>query len=194
MAEHYFMNKNVFLITLAMICFPFTAQLQKQDLDPNEHIYQLPFEKGKKVLLMQGYKGRFSHKDKYALDFRLRKGKIAYAARGGTVTKLVQNNTEGGPKKKYLSKGNHVIIDHGDGTYGAYWHLMKNGALVKKGDSVKTGDPVGKSGSTGYSSMAHLHFMVFKYDKHGHRITIPTKFHTSKGIRQLKSYRIYRHP
>jgi len=47
------MNKNPLLITLAMICFPFTAQLQKQELDPNEHIYQLPFEKGKKVLLMQ---------------------------------------------------------------------------------------------------------------------------------------------
>ncbi len=188
------MNRTALLLFLTIMCWPFASRLQNLTPDPDEHIYQLPFEKGKTVLLLQGYNGRFSHKNKYALDFRLRKGKIAYAARGGTVTKVVQHFSKGGPHKKYLSKGNHIIIDHGDGTYGAYWHLMKDGALVKKGDVVKTGEPIGKSGSTGYSSMAHLHFMVFRYDKNGNRKTFPTKFHTSKGIRELRSYRLYKHP
>jgi murein DD-endopeptidase MepM/ murein hydrolase activator NlpD len=87
-----------------------------------------------------------------------------------------------------------VIINHGDGTYSAYWHIMLDGSLVKKGATVKTGEAIAKSGSTGYSSMSHLHFMVFKYSPKGYRETIPTKFYTSKGIIELKSYRSYRHP
>tara|TARA_B100000963_G_C22601827_1_gene660602 strand:- start:393 stop:965 length:573 start_codon:yes stop_codon:yes gene_type:complete len=188
------MKKNSILLALSLMMMPFTSFNQNHKTDPSEHIYQLPFEKGKKVWLLQGYNGTFSHKNKYALDFRLRKGKKIYAARGGVVSKVVQHHNEGGPHKKYLSKGNHVIINHGDGTYGAYWHLMLDGSLVTKGDTVKTGEMIAKSGSTGYSSMSHLHFMVFKYNSKGHRETFPTKFYTSKGVMELKSYRAYRHP
>ena len=188
------MKKNSILLALSLMMIPFTSFNQDHKTDPSEHIYQLPFEKGKKVWLLQGYNGTFSHKNKYALDFRLRKGKKIYAARGGVVYKVVQHHNEGGPHKKYLSKGNHVIINHGDGTYGAYWHLMLDGSLVKKGDVVKTGEAIAKAGSTGYSSMSHLHFMVFKYNSKGYRETFPTKFYTSKGVTQLKSYRAYRHP
>ena len=183
-----------FLLSIGLLAMPFMAFNQNKEMNSEEHIYHLPFENGKTILLMQGYNGTFSHKNKFALDFRLRKGRKIYAARGGVVSKVVQHHNEGGPHKKYLSKGNHVIINHGDGTYGAYWHLMLNGSLVKKGDTVKTGDPVAKSGSTGYSSMAHLHFMVYRYNKKGYRETFPTKFYTSKGIMQLKSYRRYQHP
>jgi len=188
------MKKNTFMFALSLIILPFASYTQKTNSNSSEHIYQLPFEKGKKIWLMQGYNGTFSHKNKYALDFRLRKGKKIYAARGGVVSKVVQHHNEGGPHKKYLSKGNHVIINHGDGTYAGYWHLMLNGSLVKKGDIVKTGEAIAKSGSTGYSSMAHLHFMVFRYSKKGYRETFPTEFYTSKGVMQLKSYRAYQHP
>ena len=188
------MKKNTFLLAFSLMMIPFISYNQNTNSDSSEHIYQLPFEKGKKIWVMQGYNGTFSHKNKYALDFRIRTGKKIYAARGGVVSKVVQHHNEGGPRKKYLSKGNHVIINHGDGTYGAYWHLMLDGSLVKKGDTVKTGDAIARSGSTGYSSMAHLHFMVYKYNSKGYRETFPTKFYTSKGIIELKSYRSYRHP
>lgn len=187
------MKYKEILLVITLTIIPLVAYNQKKEMNLEEHIYHLPFEKGKRILLMQGYNGTFSHKNKYALDFRLRKGRKIYAARGGVVSKVVQHNNEGGANKKYLSKGNHVIVNHGDGTYGAYWHLILNGSLVKKGDTVAMGEPIAKAGSTGYSSMSHLHFMVFKYDKHGHRITMPTKFYTSKGIKELKSYRSYRH-
>ena len=98
------MKKNSFLIALSLMMIPFISFNQNQNSDLSEHIYQLPFEKGKKVWVMQGYNGTFSHKNKYALDFRLRKGKKIYAARGGVVSKVVQHHNEGGPHKKYLSK------------------------------------------------------------------------------------------
>lgn len=187
-------SKELLLFFFFLAPFISYNQINEMNSESEEHIYQLPFEKGKKVMLMQGYNGTFSHKNKFALDFRLRKGRKIYAARGGKVIKVVQHHNEGGPHKKYLSKGNHVIISHGDGTYAAYWHLMLNGSLVKRDDVVKTGDAIAKAGSTGYSSMSHLHFMVYRYNKKGYRETFPTKFYTSKGIIELKSYRRYKHP
>ena len=60
----------------------FLQSKNEEVVDSDEYIYQLPFKKGKTVLLMQGYNGKFSHKNKFALDFRLRKGQEIFAARG----------------------------------------------------------------------------------------------------------------
>jgi murein DD-endopeptidase MepM/ murein hydrolase activator NlpD len=144
---------------------------------------------------MQGYNGKYSHKNKFALDFRLRKGKSVCAARSGKVIKMVEHNNEGGGNIKFVSKANYVVIDHGDGTYAGYWHLEQNGALVEVGDLVKVGDKIGKSGSTGFSTMAHLHFMVYSYDKNGKKYTVPTFFKTNrKPAKRLRSYSLVKSP
>jgi murein DD-endopeptidase MepM/ murein hydrolase activator NlpD len=163
--------------------------------ESHQHIYRLPFESGKTVLIMQGYNGKYSHKNKFALDFRLRKGKSVCAARSGKVIKMVEHNNEGGGNIKFVSKANYVVIDHGDGTYAGYWHLEQNGALVEVGDLVKVGDKIGKSGSTGFSTMAHLHFMVYSYDKNGKQHTVPTFFKTNrKPAKRLRSYSLVKSP
>ncbi len=54
--------------------------------------------------------------------------------------------------------GNHVVIDHGDGTYTLYAHLRS--INVTGGASVSAGDKIGEVGSTGNSSGPHLHFEV----------------------------------
>jgi len=184
--------RNVFFVFLLLpwLCFP-----QKGGAYLNhQYVYDLPFETCKTVLIMQGYNGNFSHVNKYALDFRLRKGKLICAARGGNVLKVVEHNNIGGANIKYINHGNYVVIDHGDGTYGGYWHLQQNGALVEIGDNIQVGQPIGKSGSTGFSSMAHLHFMVYSYDENGRQYTLPTLFKTKKkGARYLKSYSWVKH-
>ena len=183
--------RNIFFIFLL---FPYSFLSQKERIESHHnYVYNLPFESDKTVLIMQGYNGKFSHVDKYALDFRLRKGKLVCAARGGSVLKVVEHNNIGGANIKYINKGNYVVIDHGDGSFGGYWHLQQNGALVEIGDTVKTGEPIGKSGSTGFSSMAHLHFMVYSYDENGRQYTLPTLFKTKKGTRYLKSYSWVKH-
>lgn len=54
---------------------------------------------------------------------------------------------------------NYVILDHG-GWRTRYWHMMKGSVAVAVGAEVACGDPLGLVGSSGNSSMPHLHFEV----------------------------------
>lgn len=157
------------------------------------YVYDLPYEIGLKVYVLQGYNGSYSHRGQYALDFRLRKGNSVLAAREGIVSNVEDNNSKGGPFKKYSNNGNYVIISHSDGTYAAYWHLSHKKVFVKKGDAVQKGQLIGLSGNTGYSSSAHLHFDVYCM-KNNVKLTIPTKFQTSKGVQLLRVYHKYCKP
>lgn len=56
--------------------------------------------------------------------------------------------------------GEGVIIDHGNGEYSSYAHLIPGSATVRVGQTVKAGDTIGRLGSSGNSTEAHLHFQV----------------------------------
>ncbi len=56
--------------------------------------------------------------------------------------------------------GNYVKVEHADGKFTYYAHLMKGSVTVNNGDSVKCGERLGKVGSSGNSSGPHLHFEV----------------------------------
>jgi murein DD-endopeptidase MepM/ murein hydrolase activator NlpD len=154
----------------------------------NSFIYHLPFAKGSKFLLIQGYNSTMSHKDELSLDFKMRKGSKICAARAGVVTEIKKDSDVGGLKDEYLSQGNHIIITHDDGSTAMYWHLKKDGVLVNVGDSVIQGQHIGYSGNTGYTAFPHLHFQV--YNSNG--TNIATRFLTKKGIRYLRPGKYYR--
>lgn len=158
----------------------------------SSYIYSLPFEKGKKVFLIQAYDSKMSHKDELALDFKVKKGTKICAARGGIVSSLRKDSDKGGLKQENLSDGNYIIIQHSDGSSGMYWHLQKDGVLVNVGDTVKKGQPIGLSGNTGYSAFPHLHFEVQGNDANGNYKQLPTRFETNKGILYLRPAKFYR--
>lgn len=56
--------------------------------------------------------------------------------------------------------GNHVVVDHGDGTFAAYAHLRRGSAAAAVGDRVETGQQLGEIGNTGNTSMPHLHVQL----------------------------------
>jgi murein DD-endopeptidase MepM/ murein hydrolase activator NlpD len=156
----------------------------------NSFIYTLPFAEGSKFLLIQGYNSKMSHRNEISLDFKMRKGRKICAARGGVITAIKEDSDVGGVKDEYLSQGNHIIIQHNDGSQAMYWHLQKDGVLVNVGDTVQQGQLIGYSGNTGYSAFPHLHFQV--YNKDGKNIA--TRFNTKKGIIYLRPGRWYRRP
>jgi murein DD-endopeptidase MepM/ murein hydrolase activator NlpD len=76
--------------------------------------------------------------------------------------------------------GNHVVIDHGDGTWTLYAHL--SAVNVTDGQSVAAGDSIGAVGATGNASGPHLHFEVRTNGLQFNGFLDPVAWLTSHGI------------
>jgi murein DD-endopeptidase MepM/ murein hydrolase activator NlpD len=167
-------------------------QLQKGIIkDDTSFVYHLPFEKNKSHLLVQGYFSRYSHKNRAALDFKMKRGTTVCAARDGVVVRVKEDGNKGGWNKKYRPYGNVIVIQHADGSRAGYWHLQFNGALVNVGDTVKQDQAIGLSGKTGYTLFPHLHFIVWRFDDKGQWQQVGTRFQTSNAIRYLRPMHRY---
>lgn len=159
--------------------------------DDTSYVYSLPYEEGKAFRVIQGYFSRFTHKERAALDFNMKRGTKITAAREGVVIRVKEDGSLGGLKRKYRSHGNNIIIQHPDGSRAGYWHLQHNGALVNVGDTVTKGQVIALSGKTGYAMTPHLHFLVWRSGG-GQWQQVPTRFQTSKGIKYLRGWKKYR--
>lgn len=164
----------------------------QENYDEN-YIYDLPFEKGKKHLVFQGYNGNKSHQNTYALDLNLKVGDQILAAREGIVVEVVNEYDKSCPDISCAKFNNKIIIMHSDETFADYVHLKHLGTVVKKGDVVEKNQLIGYSGNTGYSTGPHLHFSVFINRIDGKRTYIKTKFRTSESdsiyLEQGKTYK-----
>jgi hypothetical protein len=179
--------KQLLLLCLCAISLNASSQLTDSEIrnlktgkvkGDSSYVYWLPFEKGTKHLFVQGANSKFSHIDELSFDFKMAKGSKICAARDGIVIATKSDSDKGGLKDEYLDDGNHIIIEHTDGSVAQYWHLEQNGVFVKVGDSVKKGQIIGSSGNTGYTAFPHLHFQVI--DLNGKEI-LP-RFETKKGV------------
>jgi len=167
-------------------------RLQKGRLkEDTSFVYQLPYETGKSYRLIQGYFSAFSHKNRAALDFKMKRGTNIAAARDGIVLRVKEDGDRGGWNRKYRPYGNNIVIQHADGTRAGYWHLPKDGALVNVGDTVKAGQVIALSGKTGYTALPHLHFMVWSNANDSWQ-QVPTRFATASGPSYLRPMRKYR--
>jgi murein DD-endopeptidase MepM/ murein hydrolase activator NlpD len=154
----------------------------------SSYVYALPYEAGKKYLFIQGANSNMSHTNELSFDFKMKKLSPICAARDGKVIATKSDSNKGGLKKEFLGDGNHVIIEHTDGSTAHYWHLSQNSVLVSIGEHVKKGQVIGASGNTGYTAFPHLHFQVF--DAKGKQV-LP-RFSTNKGIHYLRPGRWYK--
>jgi murein DD-endopeptidase MepM/ murein hydrolase activator NlpD len=125
------------LFLLAFLLLPFSISFSQlsdnvirelksgRAINDNSYIYCLPWAAGKKQLLVQAYNSKMSHKGELSLDFKMKPGSIICAAREGVVVAVKKDSDAGGLKDEYLSQGNHIIIEHDDGSKAFYWHLQK---------------------------------------------------------------------
>ena len=60
---------------------------------------------------------------------------------------------------------NSVTIEHSTGHLTKYWHMMTDSVMVSVGDVVTAGTGLGLVGSSGNSSMPHLHFELQSSDR-----------------------------
>lgn len=60
------------------------------------------------------------------------------------------------------TEANYVVIDHGGGYFGLYFHLRQGSVAVVPGQVVAAGTQLGLTGSSGISNWPHLHFETWK--------------------------------
>ena len=147
-----------------------------------DYKYELPYPKGKKYTIIQTFGGKFSHSkshSKYAIDFGLAIGDTITAARAGHVFFVKEDSKTHCRTRKCVDMANKIYVLHDDGTMAHYVHLDFDGALVEVGDWVDEMQPIGISGMTGFTTIPHLHFVLYKSGS----ISIP---YTFKGINKKK--------
>ena len=159
----------------------------------DSYAYELPFEKGAKHRVVQGYGGIFTHRYIAALDFAMPVGTPVCAARAGMIYSYKDDSDEGGIFSSYKNKANYIIIKHNDGSFGCYWHLKKDGVLIKSGN-VSEGQQIGLSGATGQVLSPHLHFSVKRILNYEMNSFLKTKFKTSEGVISLTRGESYERP
>jgi len=149
--------------------------------------YRLPFPQGVPTLVHQGNWGSLSHNgwQAHALDLSGNEGDPLRAARGGTVVKVRKDMTgncatQPCPNLGFPmldAYGNHVAIQHMDGTVAWYTQMAHNSSPLIVGQKMKRGDYIGDVGNTGTSNGPHLHFHVTPANPaNWGNITLPVRF------------------
>lgn len=159
--------------------FNYKGNFNKIRKHDNSYIYRLPYKTNTKEQVTQSFDDIPTHKNKsmYAIDFGLKIGTKIFAIRSGIVKEVKEKSKMGGASKKYLDYANSILIEHIDGSYARYSHLMFDGIVVNVGDYIKKGQFIAYSGNTGYTYGPHLHLAVFTKNH-----TLPIKFKAKRGI------------
>ncbi len=142
--------------TAALALLPVMPAAHAAEAAAGRPFFQVPFVCG------QTWVGgtRSDHSPQLAIDFNHYgangpddKGRRVVASAGGTVQVHFADgqNDPGG-------YGKWIEINHGDGWWTRYAHLMAGSAQVKDGDHVNRGDVIAKVGETGNVTGAHLHY------------------------------------
>ncbi len=147
------------------------------------YLYRLPYGERVSFPVIQGYGAKLSHRgaEQFTLDFGMPVGTPVHAARDGVVV-LFEDSHDGGCLREECSRlANFVVVLHGDGTTGEYFHLERGSVQVALGERVERGQLLAFSGNTGYSSAPHLHFGVYRTLADGHTQSVAVRFETRLG-------------
>lgn len=145
--------------------------------------YRLPAKANGFHKITQGFNGRYSHAaapNRYAVDIDLPLGTDVLAARSGVVVWIKQDYVLDGTDDYFADKANMIQVLHEDGTIAVYAHLLNESVKVSVGQQVEAGQVLARSGSSGYSTGPHLHFVVWKNTGLQYR-SVPFTFMTDSG-------------
>jgi murein DD-endopeptidase MepM/ murein hydrolase activator NlpD len=146
--------------------------------------YRAPFALGSTYVISQAFPQAYTHTtpdSQYAVDIALPDGTAVYAAREGVVINVRHDAFRGGASPAMMDQANVVDILHDDGTIAMYAHLHWDSIQVHIGQHVDRGQYLANSGSTGFATGPHLHFVVIR--NVGFRaVSVPVVFAGPSGI------------
>jgi murein DD-endopeptidase MepM/ murein hydrolase activator NlpD len=157
--------------------------LKRQDTPLNPKFFgeggepwRFPISAPNQFFLTQGYNGSFSHQNSRSLDLAsgsnfvaaTKSGRIGIVNFGGKWNQWC-NSYNDCFNKGGIWNGNHIVINHSDGTSSYYIHLQGDSLLpgIFVGRDVSIGTPLARIGGTGFTCnldcsgpFVHLHFQV----------------------------------
>lgn len=158
--------------------------LGRADADHDDaYLYRLPYGDGVTFPIIQGYGAKLSHRgaERFTLDFGMPVGTEVHAARDGVVVLAEDSHENGCPREECGRFANFVVVLHSDGTTGEYFHLERGSAEVRAGQSVSRGQRLARSGNTGFSTVPHLHFGVYRTGRDRTTESLAVRFETRSG-------------
>lgn len=160
------------------------VRLGQVDADhDDDYLYRLPYDASSSFPVIQGYGAKLSHRgaERYTVDFGMPIGTRVYAARDGIVVLVEDSHAAGCAREDCGRFANFVVVLHGDGTTGEYFHLDRGSAAVRVGELVARGQLLAHSGNTGFSTAPHLHFGVYRTGPDGRNESLAVRFKTRAG-------------
>lgn len=145
------------------------------------HRYQLPYAKGQKFKVIQGYNELFSHNETFALDFEMPEGTPVHAIRSGQIFDIKLDGNQACEEPACERYSNYIYVLHYDGTVALYKSLMPNCTDKVIGDFINVGERIAYSGFTGQAKAPHLHVevQILNRDLSGYKSS-PIEFSISK--------------
>ena len=146
--------------------------------------YRLPYGEQVSFAVIQGYGAHLSHRgvEQYTVDFGMPVGTPVHAAREGVVALAEDSHDAGCAREECGHLANFVVVLHSDGTTGEYFHLQRGSVQVRVGEHVARGALLALSGNTGYTTVPHLHFGVYRTEHGGRTQSLQVSFTTREGL------------
>jgi len=146
--------------------------------------YRLPYGEQVSFAVIQGYGAHLSHRgvEQYTVDFGMPVGTPVHAARDGVVALAEDSHDAGCAREECGRLANFVVVLHSDGTTGEYFHLQHGSVQVRIGEHVARGALLAFSGNTGYTTVPHLHFGVYRTEHGGRTQSLQVSFTTREGL------------
>jgi murein DD-endopeptidase MepM/ murein hydrolase activator NlpD len=146
--------------------------------------YRLPYGERVSFAVIQGYGAHLSHRgvEQYTVDFGMPVGTPVHAAREGVVALAEDSHDTGCAREECGQLANFVVVLHSDGTTGEYFHLQHGSVQVRIGERVARGELLAFSGNTGYTTVPHLHFGVYRTEHGGRTQSLQVSFTTREGL------------
>lgn len=96
----------------------------------------------------------------------------------GVVVTAVDGVPENVPGvvNNYDMHGNFVVIDHQNGEFSLFAHLIPGSVKVRPGMTVAAGAELGRCGNSGHSTMPHLHWQVMTNANPNGATGLPPRF------------------
>lgn len=148
------------------------------------YAYRLPYGEQVSFPVIQGYGARLSHRgvEQYTVDFGMPLGTPVHAAREGVIALAEDSHDAGCASEECGRLANFVVVLHSDGTTGEYFHLQRGSVQVRIGQHVARGALLAFSGNTGYTTVPHLHFGVYRTEHGGRTQSLQVSFTTREGL------------